>query len=433
MSGFLTGVVSIVDSDGNRVDAANADGDHAPIELQLGTGLTAESSTNGSLTRVTLNAEGEGELDGDVEGDLDENRVVQISGDEDDNEVQVEAVAFVWDSSASEGEPTIQVSGGEEEGGALEVTHEEERTILLHRAGTEIGNSEAINRILGGLRCTTQTITSDVVLDDDTTAMILIVDAATEKDIELPDPSTGRTFIAYIVGSSTVTFERSGSEEINGVESDYVVPQPDSMVIISSEAGNWFARCFAEGAGDGGGGSEQPMMEFSSVDTLRVDNNSPQAPSGAITGGCMFFIRPGSDLDITGIRFYWHGAAAATVKCVLYSVAGAVLASINVVTAGAGIYTGTFASPVTCDSVGAGAGAFNRRYICSVYDTAGGSGVYTKYDKTSAPSNCWPSFPFFGGRRIGWINFALWVGSDAVPTSTAATEVYPVEPVLVEL
>jgi hypothetical protein len=432
MSGFLTGVVSIVDSDGNRVDTPNADGDHAPVELQLGEGLTAEKTTNGSLTRVTVNAEG-GELDGDVEGDLDENRVVQISGDEDDNEVQVEAVAFVWDASASDGEPTIQVSGGEEEGGALEITHQEERTMLFHRAGTEIGNAEAINRILGGLRCTTQAITSDVVLDaDDSTAMILIVDATTEKDIGLPDPSTGRTFLAYIVGSSTVTFERSGSEEINGFESNYIVPQPDSLVIITSEAGNWFARCYAEGAGDGGG-SEQPMIEFSAVDTLLVDNNAPQAPSGAAqTDGCMFFIRPGVNLDITGIRFYWHGAAATTVKCVLWSVAGAVLATVNVVTAGAGIYTGTFASPVTCDPVGAGAGAFNRRYVCSVRDIGGGTPVYTKYDKTSAPSNCWPAFPFFGGRRIGWINFALWIAGDAVPTSTAATEVYPVEPVLSE-
>lgn len=59
-SGFLIGVVSIVDSDGNRVDTADENGDHAPIELQLGTGLTATTSKNGSLTRVTLNAAGGG-------------------------------------------------------------------------------------------------------------------------------------------------------------------------------------------------------------------------------------------------------------------------------------------------------------------------------------------------------------------------------------
>jgi hypothetical protein len=59
-SGFLTGIVAIVDSDGNRIDLPNENGDYAPVELQLGTGLTATKTTNGSLTRVTLNATGGG-------------------------------------------------------------------------------------------------------------------------------------------------------------------------------------------------------------------------------------------------------------------------------------------------------------------------------------------------------------------------------------
>lgn len=59
-SGFLTGIVAIVDADGNRIDLPNENGDYAPVELQLGTGITATKSTNGSLTRVTLNASGGG-------------------------------------------------------------------------------------------------------------------------------------------------------------------------------------------------------------------------------------------------------------------------------------------------------------------------------------------------------------------------------------
>lgn len=60
MSGFLTGVVAIVDSEGNRVDTPNVDGDYVPVELQLGETLTATKSTNGSLTRVKVEAVGSG-------------------------------------------------------------------------------------------------------------------------------------------------------------------------------------------------------------------------------------------------------------------------------------------------------------------------------------------------------------------------------------
>lgn len=377
-----------------------------------------------------ITVEGGGELDGpDVEGALDDNRIVQISGDEEDNEVSVEAVAFIWDESASAGVPELKVSTGEEEGGALEITHQGDRVALFHAAGMNIGNAEAINRILGGLRCTTQTISSSpVTLDATSTAQLIMVTASAPRTIVLPTPAVGRMFFFFITGSSAVTLQRNGSEQINGVAGNYTVPQANSLVVVTCESGNWFARCFAEGAG---GSSQEAAIVFSAVDTLLVDNNAPQGPAGDQTDGTMFFVRPGSNVNITGIRFYWHPATNETVKCALYSNAGALLASVNVVTSGAGIYTGTFASPILCDAAGAGAGAFNRRLIAAVHDVAGGK--YTKYDKTSLPSTTWPALPFFGGRRIGWINFALWKAGDVAPDTTAATEVYPVEPVLVEL
>lgn len=55
-SGFLIGVVSIVDHEGKRVDTPNVDGDHSPVELQLGSTMAATKTTNGALTRVTINA-----------------------------------------------------------------------------------------------------------------------------------------------------------------------------------------------------------------------------------------------------------------------------------------------------------------------------------------------------------------------------------------
>ena len=59
-SGFLTGVVSVVDHEGNRVDTPNENGDHSPIELQLGSSMTAVKTTNGALTRVTIDSTGGG-------------------------------------------------------------------------------------------------------------------------------------------------------------------------------------------------------------------------------------------------------------------------------------------------------------------------------------------------------------------------------------
>lgn len=59
-AGFMVGVVSIVDADGVRVDTADENDDHAPVELQLGPTLVSSTSKNGALTRVTLDAAGGG-------------------------------------------------------------------------------------------------------------------------------------------------------------------------------------------------------------------------------------------------------------------------------------------------------------------------------------------------------------------------------------
>lgn len=58
--GFMVGVVSVVDADGNRVDTPDEDGNHAPVELQLGPTLISSKTKNGALSRVTIDAAGGG-------------------------------------------------------------------------------------------------------------------------------------------------------------------------------------------------------------------------------------------------------------------------------------------------------------------------------------------------------------------------------------
>ncbi len=53
----LTAVIGVVDSEGARVDAARADGSHAPIVILLGPGLEAGTSVeNGGTTTVPISA-----------------------------------------------------------------------------------------------------------------------------------------------------------------------------------------------------------------------------------------------------------------------------------------------------------------------------------------------------------------------------------------
>lgn len=176
-----------------------------------------------------------------------------------------------------------------------------------------------------------------------------------------------------------------------------------------------------------GGGATQPAIEFG-LDALLMQQTPADVNGPAQTSGVSFYIRPGANLNLTGVRFYWAGTANQVVKTVLYSSAGAVLKSQNVTTAGAGIYTSTFGSPLLFDN--ALNGVFQQAYTVSVWSTS--DVRYTKIDKNAPAHQIIPARPFFGGRRIGWVNFSLWIGADAAPTSTANNEAYPVEPILVE-
>lgn len=396
------------------------DGTEMPEAAILAFGEQFEVANDGERNLVTIRFAG---MDGDVTGDTDENFVTTITGDEDTNVVVMRALSLAWDEEASEGEAEIKISEEELAGGALEIWHNAKRVYQAASSGAVVGNTTGINDLVGGLRLTHRTInTTNVALDTTTKDSSVFVIASADRNVTLPAPSEARTFILYIIGSSTVTVKRHASEKINDVAGNYVVPAGDSIVIIGSDGTDYVAHTIVDG---GGGGSEEAAIVFSPVDTLRENNTDTPADANTDqTSATSFFIRSGPACDITGIRFYWAGTANQVVKTVLYSAAGAVLKTANVTTAGAGVYTSTFSSPHTASP--------GIQYKSAVYDTTGSGQKYTKVANNSATAGLVPARPFFGGRRIGWINLGLWLAGDNNPTSTAANEWYLVEPVLSE-
>lgn len=177
--------------------------------------------------------------------------------------------------------------------------------------------------------------------------------------------------------------------------------------------------------GAAGSGAVQPAIEFSPVDVFPL-YGGPTDNSGNQTSGCSFVVRPGVQLNLTGIRFYWAGTANETVRCKLWQNSLGLMKTVDVVTAGDGIYTGTFSSPQV---FGGGHSPFEDRYVVSVWDVAGGK--YTKSVTTNYAIFC-PAVPFFGGRRITWLSHKLWSAGDTGPASTATSEIYLVEPVFSE-
>jgi hypothetical protein len=410
LDALFNGVELTIEWDGTEMPQANI----------LAFGEQFEVANDGDRNLVTLRFIG---FDGDVTGDSDENLVTTITGDEDSNVVVMRALSLAWDEEASEGEAEIKISDEELAGGALEIWHNAKRVYQAASSGAVVGNTTGINELVGGLRLTHRTInTTNVTLDTTTKDGSAFVIASAERNVTLPPASAARTIILYIIGSSTVTVKRHGSEKINDVAGNYVVPAGDSIVVIGSDGTDWVAHTIVDG---GGGGSEEAAIVFSPVDTLRDNNtDAPADTNGDQTSGTAFFVRSGSAVEITGIRFYWAGTANQVVKTVLYSAAGAVLKTANVTTAGAGAYTSTFASPYAAQT--------GIRYKSAVYDTTGAGQKYTKVANNSLSAGLVPARPFFGGRRIGWLDLGLWLAGDNNPTSTASNEWYLVEPVLSE-
>lgn len=171
----------------------------------------------------------------------------------------------------------------------------------------------------------------------------------------------------------------------------------------------------------GSGESGAPLFVISPVDWFTVNPSSvPTSIAGDFTLGCSF--TPFRSVRVSAVRFYWASAGGETVNCKIWDDTTAVV-SIAVVTSGIGYYTGTFVTPYEVPS-----NKVNYRHFATVRDNAGA--VYT--NTTIASSRASVDFVFVhalpGVRyETGSNNYS--VAGDARPTTTHATNRYPVEPI----
>lgn len=161
---------------------------------------------------------------------------------------------------------------------------------------------------------------------------------------------------------------------------------------------------------------------------LSVARNGASIPvtrvtaSPDITVGVRFYVT--RVLRCTGVRFFWIvPTGTKDVKVSIWDSGGSRVATATMtVTGSAGaVNEAFFASPITLT-----AGAL---YRASAYQTDGTS--YMKATISGVYDNYIPPRPFHAGAGVVFTACTSWVASDAHPTSTAASEGYAVEPILV--
>jgi hypothetical protein len=207
--------------------------------------------------RIRVASTGEGGalvLLGDVNGSPDNNRITSISGDAEDTTVSMFATRLHWDPDASAGVPEISISTALGENGALQIMHAGKRALLASGTAPELGNTTAINRMIGGVRLTTRAISSHITLDTTTKDSIAWISAALERQVTLPPASAGRVLLLPFVGATTPVLKRAGSELINGVAGNYSMTgdAQGGLGIAVSDGTNWVARTMRNLAGLGG-------------------------------------------------------------------------------------------------------------------------------------------------------------------------------------
>ena len=162
------------------------------------------------------------------------------------------------------------------------------------------------------------------------------------------------------------------------------------------------------------------QLWWSWIDYAIGCSGAPANFAGSFTTATGFVVmRP---LVLTGLRFY-RPAGAATIKCSLWSGVGASMATVNVAVNAAGIYTATFASPVSLPIISGSVAGVNY-YKVSMWENSA-----TNYTKWTAFPIRSPAYPFMGSPSMQWTQFGIWGAGDSAPSSVTASEWYALEPV----
>ena len=160
---------------------------------------------------------------------------------------------------------------------------------------------------------------------------------------------------------------------------------------------------------------------WSPVDYFPTSGGAPALVAGSFTVGVGFQVN--TTQICTGVRFYWPGAPAVTIRCRLWNGAGTGLASVDVVTSGAGRYSGVFASPVSLPIIA----SLSQRYKVSIWETSATS--YARWGGSVAPA-IYPALPNHASQFCFWKTFAQWAAGNAHPGGdNTGVEWFPTEPI----
>jgi len=180
--------------------------------------------------------------------------------------------------------------------------------------------------------------------------------------------------------------------------------------------GSALADVYISSVRDDGGIQTDTVPDFSPVNFMMANSN-PVSNSSLNQGSGTAF-RVTRACSLLGIRFYW-AVSSKTVKLSLWNLnTSARVNSITVFVPTAGLYSFYFSSPISLTPF--------VQYSTVAWETDSGA-FYTT--QTSLPTV--PSVPFFSGPYLIWTNFKIYGTNDTVPNTTAGSENYPTEPIII--
>jgi hypothetical protein len=149
-----------------------------------------------------------------------------------------------------------------------------------------------------------------------------------------------------------------------------------------------------------------------------VANNSPLL--GASNASVGIEITFDASVTATGIKTFWQGSSAVTLKASVWAVSGGIrLASGTLAVTSSGSYTIPFSSTAMLTPF--------ALYVFSVYETTGTNFTYTNTLSNGIPNGV-PGTAFVSGAHSVFIAKDLFNSGDAIPNTSAGVNIYPVTP-----
>jgi hypothetical protein len=166
-----------------------------------------------------------------------------------------------------------------------------------------------------------------------------------------------------------------------------------------------------------------PALHFSHVDNaVSASGGFPSQALGSVTTGVQFVVQSSyPPVVVRGVRFYTALTGSSSVRCKLWNPSNSVVAVTDVATNGPGTYLALFGT----SSYTPTANELGRSFYVSTWEKTGFA--YTEQSNTLQFNF---ATPYIAGHRTIINGIKAFGSGDSVPSSTAVSEQYPVEPYL---